>query len=72
MLAKFILVRPVPPLFKFFEFQAAALYLRMKKYMSNPKKIVRYARKFYFIVSDSSVTKVMHISDNFICRVRMM
>ena len=39
MLAKFILVRPVPPVFEFFEVQAVVLYPRMKKYMSNPKKL---------------------------------
>ena len=38
MLAKFILVRPVPPIFKF-EFQFVALYPHMKKYMSNPKAL---------------------------------
>ena len=39
MLAKFLLVRPVPPIFKFLEFLVVALYSRMKKYMSNPKKL---------------------------------
>ena len=39
MLAKFILVRSVPPTFKSFEFQVVALYPRMKKYISNPQKL---------------------------------
>ena len=38
MLAKFILVRSVPPIFKF-EFQFVALYPHMKKYRSNPKAL---------------------------------
>ena len=58
MLAKFVLVTPVPPIFKFFEFQDVALYPRMEKCMSHPKKIVRYKRKFCFIFSDSPVLQL--------------
>ena len=69
MLAKFVLVRPVPPIFKFFQLQVVP---RMKKYRSNFKKILRYTRKFFFIFSDSRVPKMMHISKDFSYRVRMM
>ena len=69
MLAKFVLVRPVPPIFKLFQLQVVP---RMKKYRSNLKKILRYTRKFFFIFSDSRVPKMMYISKDFSCRVRMM
>ena len=39
MLAKFILVKPVPPIFRSFEFQVIAIYPRIKKCISNPKKL---------------------------------
>ena len=39
MLAKFILVKPVPPTFRSFEFQAVAIYPPIKKCISNPKKL---------------------------------
>ena len=65
MLENVILFRPVPPIFKFFEFQVVSFYPLMKKYISNLKQIMRYTRKFCIIFSDSPVKKVMHISENF-------
>ena len=72
MLENFILFRLVPPIFKFFEFQVVSLYRLMKKYIPNPKQIVRYTIKFCIIFSDSPVKKVMYISENIRELMRMM